>query len=140
MMRNVIILLILAAFILSAPAMAIKKVPKSDGRPGVESKNPDQTGQPSGQQPPAPQPTKNQSDHRSGGGSDGRDKSPPAEPRKPSNDDSGQRERSKDKDRFIDENDDGLNDGYKKPPEKVKRKKESDSSSNEKQSKSKLGR
>jgi hypothetical protein len=118
----------LVAFAWAAPAMAIKRVPKSDRNPTNALQKQDR-GQQSTATEPSPQPPDRPVDNRDDKGGGGRAGNPPSDKR-PS-DDSGQKDRFKDRDRFIDEDDDGLNDKMKKPPEKIKRKKDSGGASKE---------
>jgi len=130
MTRRILILMTLVAFILAGPAAAVKSVPRSNDKTAIENQKPDgSTGSTDPKATPSepsrkPGDTSRDADKR-------KEESRPEQVKRP-NDDSGQKDRIKERDRFIDENDDGLNDRYKKPPEKVKRKKESDDSSKQK--------
>ncbi len=132
MTKRLLILFTLVAFVLAGPAMAVKRVPKSDDRPSIDNQKPDRASGSSDQKAPS-EPPKKQSEGKQESGKR-KDESRTERIQKPA-DDSGQKDRFKERDRFIDENSDGLNDRYKKPPETVKRKKESEGSSRKEPSK-----
>lgn len=135
MMRRILILTVLAAFVLAGPAMAVKRVPKSDDRPSIETQKPDRATGSSDQKAPS-EPPKKQGDDRD----TARRKEEPQPERAKAPDNSVQKDRPQERDRFIDENGDGVNDRFKKPPETVKKKKESDDSSQKKPSKERRDR
>ena len=127
MTRRFLILMALTAFVMAGRASAVKSVPRSNDKTAIENQKPDASKGSSDQKATPSEPSRKAGDARQD--SDKRkEDSRPEQVKKPS-DDSGQKDRIKERDRFIDENDDGLNDRYKKPPEKVKRKKESDDQS-----------
>lgn len=106
MLKRLIALLVAASFIMTSPALAVKKVPKKPKQQAVQSD------QASGQekaarkeknlrQEPQPSPEKT--------------RRPVPAPERP---------RVREKDRFIDEDSDGINDRLRKPPTVKKKKKE----------------
>ena len=125
MRQKLLILVTLVAFVLAGPAMAVKRVPKSDDRPSIDNQKPDRAPGSSDQKAPSDSPKKQRDDKR--GVEQPKRESRPERANQPA-EDSAKKDHSRERDRFIDENDDGLNDRYKKPPEVVKRKKESDDS------------
>jgi hypothetical protein len=127
MIRQLVIAFAIVAFALSSQALAVKKVPISNDKSSSQVQTPDQTRQPSSRESDTSDPRASGDQQRVARDDDKmrtktqRDNSPEAK-RAPSRDnDNG--ERIKEKDRFVDENDDGLNDRYKKSPEKVRKKK-----------------
>jgi hypothetical protein len=144
MIRSIIVILALVAFVLAGPAGAIKRVPLADDKPSAENQKTNQTTDSAEGKAPPSEPSKKQGNDRQG--ADKRDSGNPSEAARPEKskqpeDDSSNKDRIKERDRFIDENGDGLNDRYKKRPEIVKRKKESgDSKESEKDSNTKKAR
>ncbi len=106
MSKRLIALLAAASFMMTSPALAVKKVPKESKQ---QANSTNQTGgqdeaakeEKSFKQDPLPSPDNS------------RQPVPPSE-----------RPRVKEKDRFIDEDSDGINDRMKKPPTVKKKKKE----------------
>lgn len=113
MLKRSIALLVAASFIMTSPALAVKKVPKKPIQPAAQSD------QANGQEKAAKQ-----------------EKSPRQEPQ-PSPErirppvPAPERPRVREKDRFIDEDSDGINDRLKKPPTVKKKKKENRSKKKE---------
>jgi hypothetical protein len=125
MIRNLIILTIVLAFVFTGTASAIKRVPASDDNQGVIQQKPNRAGDSESRKAP-PKARQSSVDDGEKGTRDGRENIPAREPKKSSGDERDGKDRVKDRDRFIDENDDGINDRIKKPPEKIKRKKETE--------------
>jgi len=107
---------ILAALMLSGPALAVKKVAKSENT-SSEKQQDNERKQPvsPANNPQQPAPDRSREDRNKN--------EKPVESEKPV---------VKEKDRFVDEDGDGLNDKIKKPPETVKKKRESKPEGSEK--------
>jgi len=126
MKSRIIILLTLASFALSTEAMAVKLVPKVERQEQKDTQG-------SGTQTPDKNPPSTPSVTP-----EKRRESAPA-PKEPERRQTDSKEKFKERDRFIDEDDDGINDRLKKAPETIKKKKE-DSSKTEKSTKSRRTR
>ncbi len=111
MVRKVFAILIAVMFLAASPVLAVKKVPKQ-----------------SAQQSAAP----DQGQNQSGGQQESGDVKQNVQPPPPPNPEATKPEppKVKEKDRFIDENDDGINDRYKKPPVVKRKPKEEESKEN----------
>ena len=107
MSRMLIAFLVATFFIMTSPALAVKKVPKKPKQQATPA------GQASGQEKPA---TKDKNFRKE-------QQPPPEREMRPTP--APERMRIKEKDRFIDEDRDGINDRLKKPPTVKKKKKES---------------
>jgi hypothetical protein len=105
MSKRLIAFLVAACFIMTSPALAVKKVPKKPNQQATPA------GQASGQEKPA---TKEKSFRKEPQSLPEREMRPVPAP---------ERMRIKKKDRFIDEDRDGINDRLKKPPTVKKKKK-----------------
>jgi hypothetical protein len=113
MKARFIIIIMLLSFLAAGPALAVKRVQKVDDQPKTDKQSGSRE---SGTQSPdksLPPPDKREGEN--------------ARPKEPERRPDDRRESSKERDRFIDEDDDGINDGLKKAPEMVKRKKETKS-------------
>ena len=106
MSKRLITLLVAASFIMTSPALAVKKFPKKPKQQAASS------GQANGQEKAA----KKEKSFRQ------EPQPPPDKSRRPAP--APERPRVKEKDRFIDEDSDGINDRMKKPPTVKKKKKE----------------
>lgn len=118
MKRNAVIILVLLSFLMASPALAVKRVSKTDDQAREERQKDNQgtPDTPSKATPPAAtQPDRPESTQRP---------ERVREPERPS--------KGGDRDRFIDENGDGINDKLKTPPETIKKKKETKSDNSEK--------
>lgn len=108
MVGRILVVLIAVSFLAASPALAVKRVPKQSAQqPAASDQGQNQTGgqRESGDvkqnvQPPPPQ---------------------EPQPRRP------EPPKVRERDRFIDENDDGINDRYRKPPSVKKKPKEEES-------------
>ncbi len=108
--KKLLIFLIALSFLTAGPAMAVKRVPKSNDQSTEQKQTPAPDKQAPAPDKAAPPPERQQdreTDHSRQRQSD--------QPR-----------HSGDRDRFIDRDGDGINDNLKKPPEKVKRRKDED--------------
>jgi hypothetical protein len=105
MSKRLITLLVAASFLMTSPALAVKKVPKKPKQQAA------QDNKANGQQKAA----KEDKSFRQ------KQKPPPEEIRRPIP--APERQRIKERDRFIDEDSDGINDRLKKPPTVKKKQK-----------------
>ena len=106
MLKRLIALLVAASFIMTSPALAVKKVPKKPKQQATQSNQAD------GQEKAA---KKEKSFRQEPQPSPERIRRPVPAPERP---------RVREKDRFIDEDSDGINDRLKKPPTVKKKKRE----------------
>lgn len=106
MSKRLIALIVAAFFIMTSPALAVKKVPKKPKQPATSGS------QANGQEKTAKKGNNLRQEPQS---SPERTRQPIPAPERP---------RVKEKDRFIDEDSDGINDRLKKPPTVKKKKKE----------------
>lgn len=106
MSKRLIALIVAASFIMTSPALAVKKVPKKPEQQAAQSN------QANGQEKTA----------KEGKSLRQEPQSPPERTRQPIP--APERPRVKERDRFIDEDSDGINDRLKKPPTVKKKKKE----------------
>jgi hypothetical protein len=107
MVKRILVILIAVSFLAASPALAVKRVPKKSAQQSAAS---------------------GQGQNQTGGQQESGDikrnvQPPPQEPQRRRTEPS----RVKEKDRFIDENDDGINDRYRKPPAVKKKPKEEES-------------
>jgi hypothetical protein len=122
MKNNTVIISILLSLIMVSPAMAIKRVPKSDGQFRETRQNGDSIRHEVPDKAIPPKPTNPE---------------PPKQPERPSQ---PNKPSIGEKDRFIDEDNDGINDRLKMPPETVKKKKEVKSDHSDKSEKDRKSR
>jgi hypothetical protein len=119
MKRNAVIISILLSLIIVSPAMAIKRVPKSDDQSRETQQNGDSVRHEGPDKATLPKPINPE---------------PPKQPERPSK---PNKPSIGEKDRFIDEDGDGINDRLKMPPETIKKKKEIKSDHSDKSEKDK---
>jgi hypothetical protein len=111
MTSRILAILIVFAFLAASPALAVKKVPKQSAQQSTSA---------------------TQGQNQTGGQKESGDIKQNVQPPPPQQPQSRRPEppKIKEKDRFIDENDDGINDRYKKPPVVKKKPKEEGSREN----------
>jgi hypothetical protein len=106
MLKRLIVVLVAVSFVVTSPALAVKKVPQQPKQQVASSS------QESGQEKQAPKERSSKQEPQS----------PPDESRQPAP--PPERPRVKETDRFIDEDSDGINDRLKKSPVVKKKKRE----------------